>query len=47
MIVEGVDEEDEEEQHQFEEQLQQWRKTEVRGGGVRVKGCVRGVEGCG
>ena len=45
MIVEGVDEEDEEEQHQFEEQLQQWRKTEVSGGGVSVEGCVRGVEG--
>ena len=45
--MEGVDEEDEEEQHQFEEQLQQWRKTEVRGGGVHVEGCVRGVEGVG
>ena len=39
-MVEGVDAEDEEEQQQFEEQLQQWRKTEVRGGGV----CVREVE---
>jgi len=38
--VEGVDEEDEEEQQRFEEQLQQWRKTEVGGGdrgGVRVR----------
>ena len=39
-MVEGVDVEDEEEQQQFEEQLQQWRKTEVKGGGR----CVRGVE---
>ena len=36
----SVDEEDEEEQQRFEEQLQQWRKTEVGGGdrgGVRVR----------
>ena len=40
VLVEGVDEEDEEEQQRFEEQLQQWRKTEVGGGdrgGVRVR----------
>ena len=42
-MVEGVDEEDEEEQQRFEEQLQQWRKTEVSGyerGGGRARRVV-------
>ena len=34
-VVEAEDKEDEEDQRKFEEQLQQWRKTEVRGGKER------------
>ena len=30
-MLEGEDSEDEEEQKEFEEQMQQWRRTEVRG----------------